>query len=71
MPNLKPPVVTTEMALRYREEILTALRPVNKTFEPLMTLIFYRSFKTRRNIRKASGQVYVQALPSWSNNYNS
>ncbi len=37
MPNLKPPVTTTEMALAYRARIL-AHRPADSTFEPLMTL---------------------------------
>ena len=37
MPNLKPPVTTTEMAKAYRERILAALPPDLK-FEPLMTL---------------------------------
>ena len=37
MPNLKPPVTTAEMALRYRERILAAL-PAGMQFEPLMTL---------------------------------
>lgn len=37
MPNLKPPVVTTGMALAYRERILAAL-PRGMRFEPLMTL---------------------------------
>jgi len=37
MPNLKPPVVTTGMALAYRERILAAL-PQGMHFEPLMTL---------------------------------
>ncbi len=37
MPNLKPPVVTTQMALAYRERILAAL-PAGSIFEPLMTL---------------------------------
>ncbi len=39
MPNLKPPVVTVEMALAYRARILAAL-PValQNHFEPLMTL---------------------------------
>ncbi|SEN49817.1 dihydroorotase [Nitrosomonas marina] len=39
MPNLKPPVVTTELALAYRQRILAALTDEQKkTFEPLMTL---------------------------------
>lgn len=37
MPNLKPPVTTTELALAYRERILAAL-PAGSSFEPLMTL---------------------------------
>lgn len=39
MPNLKPPVVTVDMALAYRNRILAAL-PVDckASFEPLMTL---------------------------------
>jgi dihydroorotase len=37
MPNLKPPVVTTEMALAYRARILDAL-PQGLHFAPLMTL---------------------------------
>jgi dihydroorotase len=37
MPNLKPPVRTTQQALHYRERILAAL-PEDSTFEPLMTL---------------------------------
>ena len=37
MPNLKPPVTTTEQALAYRERILSAL-PAGSDFSPLMTL---------------------------------
>jgi len=37
MPNLRPPVTTTEQALHYRAEILAAL-PAGAHFEPLMTL---------------------------------
>ena len=37
MPNLKPPVTTTEAALAYRQRILSAL-PAGLKFEPLMTL---------------------------------
>ena len=37
MPNLKPPVTTTEQAKAYRERILAAL-PTGSNFEPLMTL---------------------------------
>lgn len=37
MPNLKPPVRTTQQALHYRERILGAL-PEDSGFQPLMTL---------------------------------
>jgi dihydroorotase len=37
MPNLRPPVRTTEQALEYRSRILAAL-PAGTAFEPLMTL---------------------------------
>jgi dihydroorotase len=37
MPNLKPPVATTRLALDYRARILAAL-PAGARFEPLMTL---------------------------------
>jgi len=37
MPNLKPPVTTTQQALHYRERILGEL-PEGSGFEPLMTL---------------------------------
>jgi dihydroorotase len=37
MPNLKPPVTTTRLALEYRARVLAAL-PAGSKFEPLMTL---------------------------------
>lgn len=37
MPNLRPPVTTTEQALAYRARILDAI-PAGSTFQPLMTL---------------------------------
>ena len=37
MPNLKPPITSTTLALAYRERILAAL-PSGARFEPLMTL---------------------------------
>lgn len=37
MPNLVPPIVTTKMALAYRERIMAQV-PVGMTFQPLMTL---------------------------------
>lgn len=37
MPNLKPPVTTAEMAMAYRQRIISAL-PKGSTFDPLMVL---------------------------------
>jgi dihydroorotase (EC 3.5.2.3) len=37
MPNLKPPITSTALALDYRARILAAL-PTGAKFEPLMTL---------------------------------
>ena len=37
MPNLKPPVTTTQMALAYRERIVSAL-PDGAQFEPLKAM---------------------------------
>ena len=37
MPNLRPPVVSTEQALAYKERIVQAV-PAGMQFEPLMTL---------------------------------
>ncbi len=58
MPNLKPPVTTTAMALGYRERILSVL-PGGVKFEPLMTL-YLTDNTTADEIRraKASGIVH-------------
>ncbi len=58
MPNLKPPVVTTEQALAYRQRILQAL-PRSSRFEPLMTLYLTDSTQPAEVDRaKASGVVH-------------
>lgn len=62
MPNLRPPVTTTEQALAYRARIVAAL-PADMNFEPLMTL--YLTDNTRaEEIRtaKASGAVHAVKL---------
>lgn len=38
MPNLTPPVTTTELAMAYKERIMAAVPPQNSGFQPLMTL---------------------------------
>jgi dihydroorotase len=59
MPNLKPPVTTTALALAYRDRIRAALPPGTR-FEPLMTL--YLTDNTRPEeiaAAKASGAVHA------------
>jgi dihydroorotase len=59
MPNLKPPVTTTALALAYRERIVAALAPGSR-FEPLMTL--YLTDNTRPDeisAARASGVVHA------------
>jgi len=59
MPNLKSPVTTTDMALGYRERILSAL-PDGMTFQPLMTLYLTDVTKGDEIRRaKASGVIYA------------
>jgi len=57
MPNLRPPVTTTQQALAYRQRILDAL-PSGATFEPLMTLYLTdRTDPAEADRAKASGRV--------------
>ena len=58
MPNLVPPVTTTEQALSYRQRILDAA-PAGGQFQPLMTL-YLTDNTSADEIRaaKASGHVY-------------
>lgn len=60
MPNLKPPVVSVEQALAYREEILAAL-PENTSFQPLMTLYLTATTKVEE-IKKAAESPHVHAF---------
>ena len=58
MPNLTPPVTTTEQALAYRRRILQAL-PAGVRFEPLMTLYLTDHTDPAEVERaKASGHVW-------------
>jgi len=65
MPNLKPPVTTTELARAYRERILAAL-PKKSRFDPLMTLYLTDNTPTEEIERaKASGFVHgVKLYPA-------
>jgi dihydroorotase len=58
MPNLKPPVTTTQQALHYRERILGELPP-GSAFEPLMTLYLTDDTPVEEIARaKLSGRVH-------------
>lgn len=60
MPNLKPPVTSTAMALAYRERILAALPATMRTcFNPLMTLYLTNNTQPEEIIRaKQSGIIH-------------
>jgi dihydroorotase len=65
MPNLRPPVTTTELALAYRQRILDAL-PDGSDFQPLMTLYLTDNTAPEEIARaKASGMVHgVKLYPA-------
>ena len=65
MPNLKPPIRTTQQALNYRERILAAL-PEDTRFEPLMTLYLTDDTPPEEIARaKLSGRVHgVKLYPA-------
>jgi dihydroorotase len=59
MPNLRPPVTTTEAALGYRDRIVAAL-PAGSGFQPLMTLYLTDNTRPEEIARaKASGAVHA------------
>ena len=60
MPNLKPPIVTTEQARAYRERIVAAL-PRDCSFEPLMTL-YLTDNTPSAEIRRAKRSGFIHAI---------
>lgn len=60
MPNLKPPVVTTELAFEYRERILASVNEEYQ-FEPLMTL-YLTDNTSAEEIKKAAESKLIKAL---------
>jgi dihydroorotase len=60
MPNLKPPVATTQQAAAYRERILQA-RPPGSAFEPLMTL-YLTDDTPADEIRRAKASGFVHGV---------
>jgi dihydroorotase len=64
MPNLVPPVTTTELALAYKERILAAV-PSTDTFEPLMTLFLTNDTSPDEIVKaKAAGIVASKLYPA-------
>ncbi len=57
MPNLKFPVVTTDLALAYRARILAALPATMQTFNPLMTLYLTDNTTPEEIIRAKESQI--------------
>ncbi len=60
MPNLRPPVLTTDLAEAYRTAILQAL-PGGMTFEPLMTL-YLTDNTSADEIKKAKASGFVHGV---------
>ena len=60
MPNLRPPVTTTELAVAYRERILQAL-PAGAQFEPLMTL-YLTDNTSADEIKKAKASGIIHGV---------
>jgi len=64
MPNLRPPIISTQQALAYRDRIRSALAP-SVAFEPLMTL-YLTDRLTPQEVRlaKSQGIVAVKLYPA-------
>ncbi len=60
MPNLRPPITTTELAIAYRQRILDVL-PAGTQFEPLMTL-YLTDNTTAEEIKKAKASGIVHGV---------
>jgi dihydroorotase len=64
MPNLRPPVTTTEQALAYKARIQAAV-PQGMTFEPLMTLYLTDNLPADEIMRaKGAGVVAAKLYPA-------
>ncbi len=60
MPNLRPPITTTDLAIAYRERILAAL-PGGAQFEPLMTL-YLTDNTSADEIKKAKSSGIIHGV---------
>ncbi len=64
MPNLRPPVTTTQAAIAYRDRIKAAV-PLSDTFEPLMTLYLTDNLAPAEiRLARASGVVAAKLYPA-------
>lgn len=64
MPNLVPPVTTTELAMQYQSRILAA-RPAGSSFTPLMTIFLTNNTSSEEIIKaKAAGVVAAKLYPA-------
>ncbi len=61
MPNLRPPITTTDLARQYRERILAAV-PGGLNFQPLMTL-FLTDETSPAEIAKAKASGMWVTIP--------
>lgn len=66
MPNLKPPITTTEQALAYRERILAGV-PSKMSFNPLMTLHLTETTSVPE-IKKAKASGHIKAIKYYPTN---
>jgi dihydroorotase len=60
MPNLRPPVTTTDLAIAYRQRIMQAL-PAGVDFKPLMTL-YLTDNTTAQEIKKAKDSGIIHGI---------
>jgi dihydroorotase len=60
MPNLKPPITTTDLARAYRQRILNAL-PSGTAFDPLMTL-YMTDRLSREEVSRAKQSGFVKGI---------
>jgi dihydroorotase len=60
MPNLRPPITSTQLAIEYRQRILDAV-PDGVDFEPLMTL-YLTDNTSAEEIAKAKESGFVQGV---------
>ena len=59
MPNLKPPITTTDQASAYQHRIRAAL-PGGSSFEPLMTLYLTDTMTLTRSVARARAVSFTQ-----------